>query len=204
MKIQRIDKYDDDRFMREVLKQHGGFLIDEKYPCQFLIIDINSATIYYHDYDNVEVIIDEFRFYTKHITEFYDKDGKLIKSYDDVKLFKVNIDKLQPSQFYVSSEKINNISCWAKSNEHFIVPVLKNENELIILDGHTRLYLAKTLNIDEIYAYEDVSDEYIWGFVDEAKRRNIYSINDLELVSNADYEILWHKFCDDYFSKHSN
>ncbi len=204
MKIQRINTYDDIRFNEEVLKQHGAFLIDDKYPCQFLIKDINSAIMYYHDYDNIEEIIEEFRFYTKHISKFYDSDGKLIKNYDDVKLFKVNINNLQPSQFYISSEKMNNIASWAKSNEHFIVPILKNENNLIILDGHTRLYLAKTLNIEEIYAYEDSSDAYIWGFVEEARKRNIHTINDLKLVSSEDYEILWNKFCDDYFNRQAD
>jgi hypothetical protein len=201
MKIQRINTYSDTRFKEEVLKQHGAFFIDDKYPCQFLINNIDSAIIYYRDYNNIDEIIEEFRFYTKHISKFYDPDGKLIKTYDSTKLFKYNINKLQPSQFYISSEKISNIASWAKNAEDFIVPILKNGDELIILDGHTRLYLAKTLNIDEVYVYEDSSDDYIWGFVDEARKRNVYTINDLKLVSKEDYEVLWNKFCDDYFNR---
>ncbi len=112
-----------------------------------------------------------------------------------------NINELQPSQFYINSEKMNNIASWAKNTEHFIIPVLKKGNDLIVLDGHTRLYLAKKLNIEEVYVYEDSSDDYIWGFVDEAKKRNINTINDLKLVSNEDYKELWHKFCDDFFNK---
>ncbi len=201
MKIQRINTYDDIRFEGQVLKQHGAYLIDDKFPCQFLIRDIDSAIVYYHDYDNIVEIIDEFRFYAKHICNFYNADNMLIKNYDNVKLFMANINELQPSQFYINSEKMNNIANWAKNTEHFIIPVLKKGNDLIVLDGHTRLYLAKKLNIEEVYVYEDSSDDYIWGFVDEAKKRNINTINDLKLVSNEDYKELWHKFCDDFFNR---
>ena len=204
MKIQRIDTYNDTRFNGDVLKQHGAYLIDDEYPCQFLIKGIDSATVYYHDYDNISEIIDEFRFYTKHISKFYDKDNTLIKSYDEIKLLKINIDKLQPSQFYISSEKLENIATWAKTPEDFIIPVLRREDETIILDGHTRLYLAKKLNIKEVYVYDDYSDEHIWGFVGEAKNRNIYTISDLEPVSDEDYAGLWHKYCDEYFAKIDN
>ncbi len=79
MKIQRINTYDDIRFEGQVLKQHGAYLIDDKFPCQFLIKDIDSAIVYYHDYDNIVEIIDEFRFYTKHICNFYNADNMLIK-----------------------------------------------------------------------------------------------------------------------------
>ncbi|ODU54940.1 MAG: hypothetical protein ABT01_07330 [Clostridium sp. SCN 57-10] len=79
-----------------------------------------------------------------------------------MELIKIGIDKLQPSQFYVNREKLNAIRCWAKDPEHFIVPILKHENELILLDGHTRLYMAKMLNIAEVYAYEDDSNNDIW------------------------------------------
>lgn len=201
MKIQRIDSYVDNRFEEVVLKQHGAFLIDDTYPCQFFICDMGSAIIDCHDECNIGEIIDAFRFYAKHIRKFYAKDGRLLKSYDDVELIKIGIDKLQPSQFYVNREKLNAIRCWAKDPEHFIVPILKHENELILLDGHTRLYMAKMLNIAEVYAYEDDSNNDIWGFVAEARRRNIYTVHDIALVSSADYELLWHKFCDDYFHR---
>lgn len=201
MKIQRIDGYSDSRFREDVLKQHGAFLIDDAYPCQIFIRDKDSAVIDYHDGSDIKEIIDEFRFYAKHITKFYAKDGRLLKSHDDIELLKIGVDQLQPSQFYVNAEKLNAIAGWAKNTEHFIIPILKHADGWIILDGHTRLYLAKMLNMEVVYAYEDSSDEYIHDFVAEARRRKIHAIQDLILVSSADYELLWHKFCDDYFNR---
>lgn len=201
MRIERINRYDDSRFQTEVLRQHGAFLVDGQHPCQFLITGPNTAVIDYHDDSKVEEIIDEFRFYAKHITKFFKKDGTLLKCCDDVKLMKVGIDQLQPSQFYINAEKMNAIAAWAKRVEHFIIPVLNHADAWIVLDGHTRLYLAKTLNMEAVYVYEDSSDEYIHDFVAEARRRKIDTIQDLTLVSGEEYALLWDAFCDDYFTR---
>lgn len=110
MSIKRINSYHNKRFQDIVLKQHGGFLIDNKYPCEFLITRYDCATVYYHDYYNIDKIIDNYRFYAKHITKFYDAHGKLLKVFNDVVIQKNNINLLQPSQFYVDSDKIQLIS----------------------------------------------------------------------------------------------
>ncbi|QSX06906.1 hypothetical protein JYG23_05525 [Sedimentibacter sp. zth1] len=199
MKIQRVDVYDDNRFNKQILKQHGAYLIDRKYPCEFLITGKDSAIIYYNDYSYIDKIIEEFRFYSRHICKFYSKNNRLIRQFNDVNVYKCDINKLQPSQFYIDEEKLYNVSCWAKSEENFVVPILKSKSDNIVLDGHTRLYLAKKLNIKQVYVYEDSSDEHIYNFVNEAKRRNIYNIGDLELVCHNDYFKKWYNYCDEYF-----
>ena len=109
MNIQRINSYTDDRFTPEILRQHGAFLIDGKYPCGFEIVDDRSAKMYYHDYEDtekVEEILEAFRFYTGHITRFYTPEGDLLKEYEPVKLFDLPLREIQPSQFYVDQEKL--------------------------------------------------------------------------------------------------
>ena len=199
MKIERINLYNHLLFSKEVLNQHGAYLIDDKYPCQFTIVSKDSAIVTYHDYDNIEEIIDKFRFYAYHITKFYNLNNELIKQFEDVPLKLVNINKLQPSQFYVDEEKLQAISSWAKTKEHFIIPIHIHKDDIIILDGHTRLYLANLIGLTEVYVYEDETDDYIYSFVSEAKKRNIYSINDLSLVSHEGYIKKWHDYCDEFF-----
>lgn len=84
MNIKRINNYHDQRFQDIVLKQHDGFLIDNKYPCEFLITRYDCARVYYHDYCNIDEIISEFRFYAQRITKFYDTHGNLLKMFNDV------------------------------------------------------------------------------------------------------------------------
>ena len=43
MDIERINDYNDPRFPKEVLNQHGAFVADGKYPCSFRIIGETTA-----------------------------------------------------------------------------------------------------------------------------------------------------------------
>ena len=43
-------------------------------------------------------------------------------------------------------------------------------------------------------------DESIYDFVNEAKRRKIFSPYDLIPLSHEEYEIKWNSYCDAYFS----
>lgn len=94
---------------------------------------------------------------------------------------------MQPTQFYIDSDKIQLISTWAKSNENFIIPILTKNGEHIVLDGHHRLYLANQLGITEIYIYGDEVDESIFDFVCEAENKKIYHIKDLTLLSHEKF-----------------
>ena len=67
MIVQRINAYEDSRFEPDILRQHGAFVVDGKYPCGFRILDGQTAEVYYHDYADMEEILESFRFYTGHI-----------------------------------------------------------------------------------------------------------------------------------------
>lgn len=45
MEIERINACQDSRFDPDILRQHGAFLIDGRYPCGFRILDGRSAKI---------------------------------------------------------------------------------------------------------------------------------------------------------------
>ena len=48
---------------------------------------------------------------------------------------------------------------------------------------------------------EEASGDYIFDFVEEARRRNIRSPFDLEPVDHNTYEQKWNRFCDDFFAQ---
>lgn len=54
----------------------------------------------------LEEVIQEFRFYSHHITQFLNEQHQLVKKFPSVELTLVEINDLQPSQFYVNQEKI--------------------------------------------------------------------------------------------------
>ncbi len=68
-KIRRIDTYDDECFDREVLNEHGCYIVQNKYPVEIKIISSYEAIIKGNK-EFFDDVIEEFRFYSKHITNF--------------------------------------------------------------------------------------------------------------------------------------
>lgn len=201
MKITRIDVYDDERFSQEVLLQHGAFIIDDIHPCAFLIINSDSAVVDCQANYQIEDIIKEFRFYAEHIINFYDKDQKLIKSYPPIALFMLDIEKIQPSQFYIDINKLDAVKQFVKSSSDVVIPVALVKGEYVALDGHTRLYCANDLGIKCVKVFLGDYDRHTLWFVKQAKKRKIFRIDDLILLNNDEFSRKWNGLCDRYFEK---
>ena len=198
MSIIRINTYDDHRFSGEALNQHGCYLACGDVPIEIKIISQSEAIIK-GDESYFDEVIDEFRFNAEHITKFYDESGKLVKKFKDLELFKLDIDKIQPIQFFVDRDKLEAVKSFVHTEEDVIIPIAKHDGTYASLDGHTRLYLACILGFKHVYAYfsEDFDDfDY---FFDEARKRNIYTAKDLILLDHEEYVEKWDKFCDEYY-----
>lgn len=200
MDIQRVNDYEDKRFSPEVLKQHGAFVVDEKYPCSFKIIGGNTAEIDYHDYSDITSLIEQFRFYAEHITVFCNTKGDILAELPPVRIFEIDIDLIQPSQFYVDEDKVKAVSSFLSEGKDIVVPVMAKDGRFISLDGHTRLYYAFTQGWKTIRAFETEVNEYVLKFVGEAKRRGVAYVKDMELLKHEEYEVKWNRFCDDFFA----
>lgn len=202
--IKRINSYDDFRFNREVLNQHGAFIVDEKYKCSFKIINENSAIVIFDKEVDMHQLIDEFRFYSGHIVNFYSEDMELIKAFPPMNIFHINIRDIQPSQFFVDMDKVKAISSFIECEDDIVISLAKIEDAFISLDGHTRLYYAVSKGYSKVKGYLTEQGDYLDGFVEEARKRNVFSPYDLELISHEEYRIKWDKFCDDFFNEREN
>lgn len=198
MNITRINTYDDHRFSQEALNQHGCYLADGDAPIEIKIISQSEAIII-GDETYFEEVIDEFRFNSEHITKFYDESGKIVKQFKDLELFKLDIDKIQPIQFFVDRDKLEAVKSFVGGEEDVIIPVAMHEGTYASLDGHTRLYLAHTLGFKQVYAYFSEDFDGFEYFFDEARKRNIYAAKDLILLEHEEYVEKWDKFCDEYY-----
>ena len=199
MEIKRINTYEDGRFSKKALLQHGCFLADGC-PYEVEIISDFEAIIRGEEQTAYPEIIDDFRFYTPHITRFYDRDGKVVKDYSRVQLLMLHLDQIQPSQFFVDEDKIAAISSFIHKPQDIIIQVLPNEDRFISLDGHTRLYYAVMKGWECVRAVVESSDNWVHKFVTEAQKRGIYTPKEMSLVSHNEYEEKWNRFCDDFFA----
>ena len=197
--MKRINSYTDERFSKNVLLQHGCFLADDM-PYEVEITSDSDAIIRGEDKTAYPEVIEEFRFYTPHITKFYDTEGQLVKEYPQVPLLTIPLDQIQPSQFFVDEDKIAAIRTFIQEPQDIIIQVLPFEGRYISLDGHTRLYYAVMQGWNHVQAVIESSGEWVYRFVEEAKKRGIFTPKDMMLISHNAYEEKWNRFCDDFLA----
>jgi len=119
------------------------------------------------------------------------------------KTFKMKLDEIQPSQLYISSEKLSQVMKTFNPQEPKSlepIPVKKLGNEVIFVDGHTRAFAAFLHGFSEVLVYweEDALDWDVYKIcVEWCKEESIHTIGDLEnrVVPQARYEVLWLKRC---------
>ncbi len=200
MEIKRINGYEDARFSKSSLCQHGCFLVEGE-PYEIEIISDFEAIVRGRNAAACPQLIAEFRFYAPHITTFYDAEGRTLEERPRVQLLTIPMEDIQPSQFFVDREKLAAIGTFIHRAEDIILQVLPHGGRYIALDGHTRLYHAVLKGWPTVRGTVEASDNYIYGFVNEAHARGIFTPSDMTLITHADYETQWYGFCDAFFAK---
>lgn len=120
------------------------------------------------------------------------------------KTFRMRIDEIQPSQLFISTEKLSHVMKTfdnAKLESIEPIPVKKLGNQVIYVDGHTRAFAAFLHGLSEVPVYWE-EDELDWEAyeicVEWCKKEKIHTIADLKdrVVSQQEYEIVWYKRCE--------
>jgi len=119
-----------------------------------------------------------------------------------VQIFYKTISEIQPSQLYISREKIDRISSWLKPAEHNYepIPIKELNGHFIYTDGHTRAFLVARSGETKLKVTLD-EDELDWHLyehcVEWCVNEKIYSVYDLQsrIVDSADYKTLWDEQC---------
>lgn len=121
-----------------------------------------------------------------------------------VVLNKIKLIDLQPSQFYLSQEKIEGINSWFRSDifdDFSPLPVKILNGKVVLTDGHTRAWVAYRNGFEKVPLTWD-EDELDWEAyqlcVDECQRQGINSIADLNnrILSPEEYTLKWDHWCD--------
>ncbi len=204
MELKRIDSYEDARFSKTALFQHGAFVLDGE-PYEVEITGENTATVRGRDASRYPAVIEEFRFFAEHITVFYDETNVLIASFPPVLLFSVALERIRPSQFYADEEKLSAVQTFVFSPEDIVIPLLPREDGTYIsLDGHTRLALAAARGFSHVKGFLTQAGDYIHEFVLEAEKRGVLTPYDIKIIAHEEYEIKWNRFCDDFWNDRKN
>ena len=202
MKIIRAEINDTDVFNENEL-DFGAccFFTEDRRNKYFFEIKGLEAAVFTNTNQYIDQAIQEFLFFSSFITTIKDKEGNILLTRTPSQPYLFDIGKIQPSQFFINIDKLECCKKWIKSPDDILIPIVIKENKVISLDGHTRLKAALDFGYTSIFVYPDEYDDSIIYFVDEAIKRQIYSVSDMEIVSNDEYKQKWDKFCDDLFSR---
>ncbi len=115
----------------------------------------------------------------------------------------LNITKIQPSQLYISTAKLEAVLREIDSNgiENLRpVPIKRLDGELVATDGHTRLFALYLMGRTEVpieWENEDLDWEEYRVCVRWCKEEGIHSAADFvgRLVCDAEYQVVWLDRC---------
>jgi len=201
MKIIRAGTNDIDVFSESELSFGACcFFTGDKLHRYFFEIDGREATLFTNTKLYIPQAIDEFLYYSGFIASIKDKEGNILLTRTPNTPYLCEINKLQPSQFYINEKKLENCKKWIKRPEDIFVPITMKDRKTILLDGHTRVRAAIDLGYTAVYVYPDKCDVgSILAFVEESIRRQINNVSDMELLSDEAYELKWRSFCNNFF-----
>ncbi|MBN1922381.1 MAG: hypothetical protein JW892_14125 [Anaerolineae bacterium] len=115
----------------------------------------------------------------------------------------LSLAKLQPSQLYISAEKLAAIeSQWQPPLLETLdpIPIKELDGRIIYTDGHTRAFAALRQGFTEVPVTWD-EDALDWDAyricVTWCQNEGITTIMDLatRILPHEDYEVLWHERC---------
>jgi len=120
-----------------------------------------------------------------------------------VRTFLMKIDAIQPTQLYISSEKLNTVMRSLARTKSMVIehiPIKRLDNQVVFVDGHTRVFAAFLHSLSDIpVCWED--EELDWDeyrlCVGWCKEEGINVISDLRkrVVAHKDYQVLWLDRC---------
>ncbi len=117
--------------------------------------------------------------------------------------FQLHIDEIQPTQLYISEEKLNKVMSWIDKGsdcKYDPIPVKELNGKIIYVDGHTRATALHMLG-QEIITVMWEPEEWDWEAyqicVDWCLSEEIKSIQPLvdRVIGKQAYETLWHDRC---------
>ena len=117
-------------------------------------------------------------------------------------IFLMELDKIQPSQLYISSRKLNSVMKNFASKPSLMepIPIKKLGDRIVFVDGHTRAFAALLHRFPKVPVYRE-DEELDWEAykicVAWCLEDRIYTIADLKnrVVSHQEYKKLWYGRC---------
>lgn len=112
--------------------------------------------------------------------------------------------EIQPSQFFLSEKKLEEIATWFDQEELKPLPVKRWKGEWFLTDGHSRAFTAYLRGRSEIPVYfdrDDINLKFYSNCIRVCQEKSILSIADLKdrILSEEAYQTEWLDWCKNSF-----
>ena len=162
-------------------------IYDEKsyYHYEFEIND-KEAKVKYDSILYIKEAIKEFRKYNQQVSSFYNENRTFYQGFDPIFTFKLPIDILQPTEFFIDEQKLDTIEKYL-GNETLYVPVCIIDDEYVLLDGHARVRYLQDNYVKMVDVYLAEPKEYTQDVIYIAKENNLFKIKQMEILPHEEY-----------------
>lgn len=159
----------------------------------------NKALIKYNDDKFINEAIIEYQKTNPFINIYYNEDHTFYKAFDEKQTFKLPINCIQPTKFFLSKDTLDIMDEYFSCDDEIYLPVNIIDNEYILIDGHHRLMYLNQNYEKLVNVYISNYPSYIVDFIYLAKENNIKNISNMKIMNDEDYQENWNGFINDYF-----
>lgn len=196
----KFDYYNEYYNIKDRLLNRCITIIDNNMTYHFLfIVNGNKAIVKTDSNIYLEEAVNYFHNKNLAINEYKFENGDYI-NFDYVYTFKLPISIIQPSKFFIDKDYLAKLDEHILDDEDISFQVDIINDEYVLLNNHTILYLMLEHDIKMVNVYIKKADYYVSDFVYIAKEGNIKKIKDINVVSNEDYNKYWKEFLKNYFN----
>lgn len=152
-----------------------------------------SAIVSTSDYKYIEDAVKKIKEKRPYVYKYHSLNNDFYQEFDKVFTFKLPINIIQPSKFFIDKEILDKID-EDIDEENVFLPVAIINDEYVLLDGHARLYALNENYIKMVNVYIEKYEDYIPDFIYIAKENNIKNIKNLDVLEHEEYEKYWNEF----------
>ena len=145
-----------------------------------------EALIKYNSILHIKEAINYFRKINKQIIIFYNKDRSFYMAFDKIFTFKLPINILQPSKFFIDEEKLEVCRKYLE-DKPITLPVTIIDDEYVLLDGHARARFLLENDYKMVDVYMDEENDFTREYVYIAKENNLFKVSQMQILSHEDY-----------------
>lgn len=134
---------------------------------------------------------------------FIKKRNILFAMWEGVEVFKINLMTFRVGQLTVSLPKVNRVLKWIREPEDIIVACIKINNQIVCIDGNSRLVAAYLKGYNYVYGFisegEDI--DFHKECLNWCSEDKVHTIKDLSerIVPAKEHERLWIDRCSTYY-----